>query len=273
MKQKTLGVLQNTAKQMGQAQLFMVASSLAYTTILSIIPLLALSFAIFDAFGGMDKLLETIEPFVLSNLAEGASQDVIDKIQSFVSNAHASAIGVGGFVGLIFTSISMLSSIEKAINKIWQMPIRRTWFQRFSTYWLFVTLGPVAFSLALGVATSSDFPIAHLLPSGTGSFLILTSGFYLVYKYVPACKVNWRYALISSVITSAIWNCARIGYNLYTHKILTYSKIYGSLAAVPLLLLWIYIAWIVVLGGAALTAALQKKETETTSGERPGALP
>jgi membrane protein len=260
MKQRTLSVLKNTWKQMTQAQLFTVASSLAYITILSIIPLLALSFAIFDAFGGMDKLLSTIQPFILSNLAEGASEEVIQRLQAFVKNAHASAIGAGGFFGLIFTSMSMLSSIEKAIHQVWQTKNNRTWFQRFSTYWLLITLGPVAFSLAIGFATSSDYPIAQLLPSWTGTFLLTAGGFYCMYKYVPICKVQWRHALLSAVLTSIIWNIARLGYQLYTSRVLTYNKIYGSLGAIPLLLLWIYIAWIVVLAGAAFTAALQKKE-------------
>lgn len=260
MIKKLIWITQNTWKQIQNAQLLMVASSLAYTTILSVIPLLALSFAIFEAFGGMQKLLNTIQPFILSNLAEGASDEVIAIIQSFVKNAHASAIGAGGFLGLIFTSMSMLTSIENAINRVWQTKITRTWFQRFSTYWLFITLGPVAFSLALGIATSNEYPLARLLPSGTGTFVLTATGFFCIYKFIPNCPVRSKYAVISATITSIFWNLARIGYTIYTRKVLTYHKIYGSLGAVPILLLWIYIAWIVVLAGAALNAALQRSE-------------
>lgn len=260
MKTKLISITQMTWNQMKEAQLFMVASSLAYTTILSIIPLLALSFAIFEAFGGMQKLLDTIQPFILSNLAQSTSNEVIGLIQSFIKNAHASAVGLGGFFGLIFTSMSMLSSIENAINRVWQTRVTRTLFQRFSTYWLFITLGPVAFAFALGIATSSEYPIAKLLPTGTGTFVLTATGFSGLYKLVPNCRVRWSFAILSGTVTSLFWNLARIGYTLYTKKVLTYHKIYGSLGAVPILLLWIYIAWIVVLAGAALTAALQKNE-------------
>lgn len=260
MNKKLYWIAQTTWKQIKDAQLFLVASSLAYTTILSIIPLLALSFAIFEAFGGMKKLFDTIEPFILSNLAQGTSEEVITIIQSFVKNAHTSAVGVSGFIGLMITSMSMLSSIENAINRVWQTRNTRTWFQRFSTHWLFITLGPIAFAFALGIATSNEYPIAKLLPGGTGTFVLTATGFFCLYKFVPNCPVRWNHALISGVMTSVFWNFARLAYSVYTRRILSYHKIYGSLGAVPILLLWIYIAWIVVLAGAALTAALQKSD-------------
>src|SRR4051812_18566731 len=127
---KTLGSIlsdsaRRTWREIQKAQLFMTASSLAYTTILSIIPLLALSFAVFQAFGGLSKLQSTIEPFIVSNLAEGASDEVVARIRDFIRNAHGSVLGVGGMIGLIFTSMSMLSSIENAINRVWGVSEQR----------------------------------------------------------------------------------------------------------------------------------------------------
>lgn len=241
----------------------MVASSLAYTTILSIIPLLAVSFAIFHAFGGLDKLYNVLAPMVLSNLAEGTGDEVTKTLHQFVSNAHANAIGIGGLIGLIATSMSMLSSVEKAINKTWHTPVNRTLFQRISAYWLFITLGPLTFAVAVGVATSAEFPLAKLLPGGNGIFILTIGMFFLVYRWVPCCRVNWRYALASATVTSILLNLARVGYNLYTKEVMTYSKIYGSLGAVPILLLWVYILWIIILSGAALTAAMQRKHAGT----------
>lgn len=280
---KLTQISRDTWRQMMQAQLLMVASSLAYTTILSIIPLLAMSFAIFKAFGGLNKLYDTVAPFIISNLAEGASDEVISHLENFIDNAHASAVGLGGFLGLVFTSMSMLSSIEKAINRVWQTRITRSWFQRIATYWLFITLGPLAFAFMLGFATSTDHSIAQFLPSGTGIFMITVAAFFGIYQFVPNTRVEWRYSLGAAVFTSVLWNLARLGYNLYTSQVLTYSKIYGSLGAVPILLLWIYIVWVIILGGASLTAALQKrldlprveqKEGDhplTTTGDKPGA--
>jgi len=253
------GVARDTAKQMGEAKLLMVASSLAYTTILSIIPVLAVSFAIFQAFGGMKKLYDTIEPIILSNLAHGASEEVIAALHRFINNTHAGAVGVGGMIGLIFTSMSMLSSAENAINLVWQTKVTRGFFQRVSSYWLFITLGPLALSVAVGFATSSNLPLRHLLPDGTGMFLINIGLFFIIYKWVPQAQVKWGYALISAVVTATFWNIARLGYTFYTKTVVTYNAVYGSLGAVPVLLLWIYIIWVIILGGAALTAALQKR--------------
>ena len=171
-----------------RSNLLLVASSLAYTTILSLIPLLAVSFAIFQAFGGLSKLYAVFEPLILSNLAEGLGEEVVLKLKSFIGNAHGSALGVGGFVGLVFTSMSMLSSIEKAINRIWNTQSRRTLFQRVSAYWLFITLGPLALAIAVGTATSSDFPLSALLPNGFAMFVLTSLLFTGIYFWVRTPK-------------------------------------------------------------------------------------
>ncbi len=257
---KILKVVLDTRNQIVEAQLFMVASSLAYTTLLSLIPLLAVSFAIFQAFGGMEKLYSIIEPLILANLAHGASEEVIATLHGMIDHAHAGAVGAGGLMGLIFTSMSMLSSAEKAINQVWKTKLTRSYFQRISCYWLFITLGPLALSIAVGAATSYSFPITKLFPSGTGLFIIAIGLFFLIYKWVPQTEVKSKYALFSSITTACFWNLAAFGYSIYTKSVLTNYKIYGSLGAIPIVMLWIYINWIIILCGAALTAALQKKE-------------
>jgi len=257
--QQIQAFLQAFTKEIERSNLLLVASSLAYTTILSLIPLLAVSFAIFQAFGGLSKLYDVLEPLILSNLAEGLSEEVVSKIKSFIENAHGSALGVGGFVGLVFTSMSMLSSIEKSINRIWNTETKRGWFQRVSAYWLFITLGPLAFAVTVGAVTSSNFPLSSLIPSGTGFFLAMSVFLTGIYYWVPHCEVRIKFAAFSGFVAASLFQAAQTGFRLYTARVLTYSKIYGSLGAVPLLLLWIYIVWLVVLGGAALTAALQRR--------------
>ena len=252
-------LLKDTYKYLREAQLPLVASSLAYITILSIIPLLAVSFSIFQAFGGLEKLYETIEPLVIQNLAQNSSEEAMAAIRRFITNAHAAAIGTTGLVALIITSMSMLSSIENSINRVWKTPNSRTIFQRIAAYWLIVTMGPLALAIVFGFATSSDFPVSKLVPSGTGSFLIAVSLLFIVYKYVPNRHVNFWPALISATCTAFLWNLARFGYAIYTQKVVSYSKIYGSLGAIPILLLWIYIIWLIILSGVALSAALQKR--------------
>jgi membrane protein len=251
-------IIVETAHHADEVQLFLIASSLAFTTILSIIPVLAVSLSIFQAFGGMQKLYSLVEPFILENLAQGSSQEVIDLLHRFVENAHASAIGIGGIIGLVFTSMSMLFCAENAINQIWNTKITRRLFQRISMYWLFITLGPLALSVALGVATSFNLPFWKYLPSGTGITLISMALFFAIFKWVPQTVVYWQSALIASVFTTIFWDLARYAYSLYTQKVVMYNVVYGSLGAIPIFMLWIDIGWIIILVGAALTVTVQK---------------
>jgi len=253
-------IILDTAQHAKKVHLLMIASSLAFTTILSIIPLLAVSFSIFQAFGGIQKLYSLLEPLILANLAQGSGQEVIELLRRFIENAHAGFIGIGGMIGLIFTSMSMLLSAEKAINQIWNTQITRRLFQRLAIYWLFITLGPLALSIALGVAASYEFPIWKLFPSGTGITLISMAFFFAVFKWVPQAVVHWKSALIASVFTTLFWGLARYGYSIYTQKVVSYNVVYGSLGAVPIFMLWIDICWITVLSGAALSATLQKNQ-------------
>ena len=249
----------DVGRQFNDAEISMAASSLAYTTLLSVIPLLAVSFSVFKAFGGLEHLYSAVEPFIFENLAEGSDEQTLGVIRGFIENIHAGALGATGFVGLIFTSMSMLFSVEKTLNRVWKAKPTRTWFQRISSYWLFITVGPLALSLIVGLATSQKVSVAALLPSGTGLFILLVAGFFGLYKWVPERVVYPRPALIAAVWTALGWMTAKVIYGFYVRHVVTYSKIYGSLGAVPIFILWIYLAWIVILTGAALSAALQRR--------------
>lgn len=240
------------------SQIFLVASSLAYTTILSIIPLLAVSFSIFQTFGGLDNLLAKIEPYVVENLARGTGEQAIETIRGFISKIHAGALGATGFVGLFITSMSMLNSAENAINRIWRSEVKRGFFQKVSTYWFFISLGPLSFAILLGSLPSDDLNF-KVLPQGVSAALIQFLFFFCIYKWVPTQKVKWMPAAVAAVISTILWKSATYGYEIYTKTVLTYSKIYGSLGAIPILLFWIYICWIIVLTGAAISAAIQNR--------------
>ncbi len=251
--------LLDTAQQFQEAQILMVAGSLAYTTILSVIPALAVSFAIFKAFGGLEKLYETFQPFILDHLAENAGAQAIEAMKGFLGNIQTTVVGIGGFIGLVLTTMTMLMSFENSINRAWHVTEERTVFQRITSYWFFVTLGPLALAVALGVATSHDTPLYSMLPNWIGLFAISIGLFFFVYKVVPNTDVHTPYALISAVTTSVLLEIARRGYTLYTKHFVSYGEVYGSLGAIPILLVWIYIVWVIILLGAALTAAMQKK--------------
>lgn len=248
-------VTRDTLRHMREAQLVIVASSLAYITILSVIPAIAVALAIFNAFGGLDRLYETVEPFIIRNLAENASQEAINAIRKAVTNAGA--LGAGGTIFLIAAVIGMLFNAEKAINTVWQAPYQRSWYQRIASYWLIMTLGPLVLASVLGVINSWAW--VKELPPGAPTFAIWIVLFFPLYKFVPHRHVNWISALWSAVFAATAWALARWGYSVYASKVVTYNKIYGSLGAIPIILLWIWINWIIVLTGAALGAAVQKR--------------
>ena len=242
-----------------EARLPQVASSLAYTTLLSIIPAVAVSFAIFKSFGGLEKLSSEIEPFVISHLTEGASEEAIAGLQNFIGNIHTTTLGVSGLIGLIFTCMAMLFGTENAINRVWKTESTRPLVKRISIYWLLITLGPIALAVTIGITTSKELPIAGILPSGTGLRVISLLIFTAVYKWVPYRKVNFLPALTAAGFTLGLLGLARLGFTFYTKKIVSYDKIYGSLGAIPIFLLWIYIVWLIVLSGAAWSAAFQRR--------------
>jgi membrane protein len=246
-------------KHIKDSQIFLVASSLAYTTILSIIPLLAVSFSIFKAFGGLDKNRDSIQNLIIQNLGENSGEQAMQTIQGFISNAHTGALGITGLIGLIVTSMSMLSSAENSINRVWNTPVSRPLFYRISSYWVFITLGPIAMSFALGFSTSTRMALPNFIPNGFGESILAIAFFFGVYKFTPNTNVNWRSALIASVFTSIALLIAKYGYGIYVQKFVSYDKIYGSLGAIPIFLLWVYILWIVILLGAAVSAVFQKR--------------
>ncbi len=262
MKRKLRSVFKDTVidtfQQFKTAELPTAASSLAYTTILSVIPLLAVTFSVFKAFGGLENIYGTIEPFIFENLAEGSDEKTLEMIKSFVGNIHSAALGLSGLVGLLITSMSMLSSVETSINKVWKAPQKRGVFHRVSLYWSFLTLGPIALSVAVAWATSLNVPLSKVLPSGTPFFFILLGIFYGMYRYVPHRPVYWKSALIAAFFTTCTWIIAKLGYGIYVRHFVGYGKIYGSLAAIPIFLVWVYLAWLVILMGAALSAALER---------------
>jgi len=256
----SVDTLKQTVTQVKESQLPLAASSLAYTTILSVIPLLAVSFSIFHAFGGLDQLYKTIEPLIMDNLVEGTGEDAVLKIRQFVDNIHAGALGASGFVGLLITSMSLLSSIEKTVNKVWHTPIQRSLFHRIATYWLLITMGPLAFSLIIGYTSAGSMTeFTQMLPHGFLGFLAFFVIFTAMNRWIPNRHVHWIPAATAGFMTAVFWIIAKMVYTIYNQHVFTYNKIYGSLGAIPIFLVWIYLAWLVILTGSAYASVLQRR--------------
>lgn len=251
----------------GKNQLPLRSTALAYTTLLSLVPLLTVTFALFKAFGGLDRTMKPVQDFILSNLSTGAGTTVVEYLNQFIENYRSGTVGLIGFILLVLSLISVLTSIERSFNDIWGIPKSRSFIKRFTAYWSLITIGPVLLGLSLtitGMLQSNRLVTQILSLSGYQQFLIakipwLTTWalFTVLYLVMPNTNVRIRSALIGGVIGGTLWEIAKIGYTVYAAKVVTYSAVYGSLGIIPIFLVWIYYTWLVVLIGAQLAYADQ----------------
>ncbi len=247
------------------------ASALAYTTLISIVPLLAVMFFLFKVFGGLESTESKIKAFIFSNLVAGMGDKIVNYIEQFMANVHAGAIGTVGFVFLILVAIGLISNVEKAFNETWGVKESRSMLTRFNYYWAALTIGPVIVALSLGLTASIQTNVGFiqtLSASSTGKtflslvpFLLTCSLFVGAYKLIPNTNVRLSSALIGGIFGASFWELAKYGYAWYTVHSLAYSKIYGSLSTIPVFLVWLFLTWVVVLLGAEVCFAHQNIQT------------
>ena len=248
------------------------AAALTYVTLLSLVPAMAVVFSLFAAFGGLQDMEGELRKFVVGALTVESHRDtVMEYLTLFVSKVHAGKIGGLGVAILLFTVVSLLANIEKSFNDIWGLEKDRSLLQRFQVYWPLVTLGPLLLGLSLSVTTALEAsdtvralneqaPVLDVA-SSVVPLLLAWVFFTFLYTVMPNTKVPFRFAAIGGVVAGTLWVAAQTLYTLYASNAITYSAIYGSLGAVPLFILWIYVSWIVALMGASLTFAIQSAET------------
>jgi membrane protein len=252
------------------------ASAMAYTTLFSLIPSLAVLFTVIGLFlpllGDQAGLFENLKGFLIRNLATGSGTQVVDQIQSFLSSLDLKKIGMSMFVGLLVTLILLLQQIEVALNRIWNVAKARPIITRFVYFWLFLTLG--VFGIAVMFGFFARYGVTALLAKTSmavvdrvdnlaflklvANWLAWCSVFFLVYKVVPNCFVSHKAALRGALLAGTAFYLLSKFYTTYVSSIVVYKSIYGTLAALPIFLLWMYFCWIVVLGGALFAWRIQK---------------
>ena len=228
------------------------ASALTFTVALSIVPILALAFSAVKGFGGAERL----QPLVEQYLGLGASGS---QLMGYVENVNAAALGSAGGAFLLVTVISTMGTVEQALNTIFNVPQSRSYFRKFSDYLSVLFTLPFLIVAALGVTAvfsvrTSEFPfITNLLP-----YLFVWGGFFFLFVFFPYTKVKYMPALIGSFVTAVLFQLAQWGYVRFQVGVANYRAIYGAMATLPIFLVWIYIAWSIILFGAELTAAVQR---------------
>lgn len=243
------------------------AQALALKTLLAVVPLLAVVFAIFNGFGGLSSVRERLEAIVVENLAGSPEVQVIvhEYLTKFVSNVEGGALGPVSVVLLVYSVLSLLSHIEDSINTLFGVRAKRPIVLRFTTYWAVLTLGPLILGASLTLSgvlqidavrqTLESLPGASQMLIAVTPLLISWLGFTALYVVVPNTKVSLRSAFYAALVAGTAWNLLKYLYTYYASHAVTMQNIYGSLAAIPLFMLWIWWSWLLVLYGAQLAYA------------------
>lgn len=240
------------------------ASSLTFTTVVSLVPFFTVLLAVFSAFPAFGKLQGVLQQWLAESLfPESIARQVVGYLTQFASKA--SRVGAVGFAFLLVTAISLILTIDRTLNGIWRVQRGRPLAQRVLMYWAVLTLGPLvlAGSLALSsYAVSASRGLVGALPAPVRvvldvfEFALMALAMTALYRFVPNTRVAWRHALVGGVFVALGLELAKKGLALYLGKMPSFSLIYGAFATIPILLLWIYIVWVVILLGAVITAYL-----------------
>ena len=252
-------------------QITVNAGYLAYVTLLSIVPLVAVGVAIFSAFPGFESTLVTIENFLFTNLVPTSTDVIKEHISAFAGNANKmTAVGVG-FLAAV--SLLLIRNVDATLNRIWRIKKKRPMMISFAVYWMVLSLGPVLLGASIGV-TSYIVSLVSFADQGIPGFsgfllkllpyIISMIGFIMLYTLVPNTRVPFRAAIPGALFAAMLFELTKKGFALYISHFPSYEVIYGALATIPILFVWVYLSWIVVLLGAEFTVCISPENIEDT---------
>ena len=257
-------LLRFAARRLDEERLPQVAGSLTFTTVLGLVPLLTIALAIFTAFPLFNTFRVALETYFSTNLMpKMIANTVLEYLNQFASKSmRLSAVGA---VALIFTAVAMMSTIDRVFNRIWRISTPRPLLQRTVIYWAVVTLGPLLIGVSLSTsaylfsATSNAVMLSRVISAvfySIVSLLLTTGAFTLLYVAVPNRSIHWKDAAAGGLLAGLLFEVAKRLFGLYVIKFPTLTMVYGSVAAIPIFLLWIYMFWMITLVGALFAAAL-----------------
>ncbi|CAG9166143.1 hypothetical protein LMG23992_00698 [Cupriavidus laharis] len=262
--QKLRALARYALRRAGEDRLPQVAASLTFTTFLSVVPVLTVAFALLAAFPVFREFRADIETFLFQNLIPG---NVSESISRYLGQFSKSARGLTamGLGGLMLTSVLTMLTVEDALNAIWRVKQRRPLAQRVLVFWAVLTFGPVLIGASLSISSyliSVSAGYVGNMPIGLGLLVSATPvvlsalAFAFLYTAVPNVYVEWRDAIAAGLVAAIAFEFAKRGFGYFITHIPTYTAVYGTFAALPLFLLWIYLSWLVTLLGATIAANL-----------------
>jgi membrane protein len=242
----------------------LTASSLTFTTSIALVPFFTVALAVFTAFPMFSTLQAALQAWLVRSLIpDNISRQVLGYLTQF--SGEASKLGGAGLAVLLVTAIALILTIDRTLNSIWRVRKPRPLAQRVLIYWAAVTLGPLVLGASLAVTSyvvSASSGLVGALPVSV-RFVLDVAQFFLVagamaalYRYVPNTYVKWGHAFAGGLFVAAGLEIGKKVLGAYLTAVPTYSLVYGAFAALPILLVWIYVSWVIVLMGAVITAYL-----------------
>ena len=249
------------------------ASALAFESLLSLVPLLTVMFGFFGHISVLQDFSTMIQNFIFTNFVPEFGQTIEQYI--YIFSSKASQLTISGSFILILIALMLLATIDNTFNRIWEIKKKRNPIKRVFIYFLLLIMGPLL--IGIGLALTSYFlsiPViadvdtvfnikSHLLR--WFPFLMTSITFILLYILVPNCYVFSKHAVIAGVICAILFELAKYAFGVYIKEMSDLENIYGTLAIVPLFLIWIYISWVIILFGAHITYCLSLFYKDKTS--------
>ena len=254
-------------QRFNQNKLTQAAGYLTYSTMLAIVPLIMVIFSIFSAFPVFNEVTGALKEFIFTNFAPSASDVVGQYIDEFVNNSkQMSAVGI---ISLIVVALMLINSIDRTLNSIWHDTSTRPIFTSFAIYWLILTLGP----LLVGASIAASAYVKAMFENASGfsfglkllSFVPFLSTWFIftvIYMVVPNKKVSIKHSAAGALIAAVFFTLGKQAFAWYIVTFPSYQLIYGAMATLPIMLLWIQLSWTFVLLGAQLAAVLAEVRSE-----------
>ncbi|MDH5535774.1 MAG: YihY/virulence factor BrkB family protein [Betaproteobacteria bacterium] len=268
------------ARDVSQGQLTLRAMSLVYTTLMSIVPLLALSFSVLKAFGVYNQIQPLLLTFLEPLGEKGA--EIAQRIIQFIENMNVGVLGSVGLALLIYTAVSLVQKIEESFNFIWHIAQPRRFGERFSRYLTMLMVGPILVFSAVGITASVMsaevvrsvvaiepfgqlvYTVGRLVP-----YLLVIGAFTFAYSFIPNAKVRLAPALVGGLVGGILWQTAGWAFAEFAASSAKYTAIYSSFAILILFMIWLYLSWLILLFGASVAFYYQHPEYLVARGGEP----
>ena len=271
--------LRTLRQRFREDRLGLTASSLTFTTLIALVPLITVMLAVFTAFPMFAGFEVALEKYFLQNLVpDTIAKPVLKSLTQFVGKARG--MGTAGLLMLVAIALALVLTIDRTLNAIWRVRQPRRLGQRVLVYWAALTLGPLALGISLtgtSYAVSASRGWVAALPGGVAflleviQFLILAGAAAGLFHYVPHTVVRWRHALAGGVFVAVAFEVVKKLLAWYLDSVPIYNTVYGAFAVVPIMLLWVYLVWVIVLLGAVIAAYAPSLQMRVSARpERPG---